>query len=340
MMVSDAAFVRNLWYMAAWAEEVPENGFLSRTLLGERWLLFRCGDGTWAMLADRCPHRFAALSRGARVGDVVHCGYHGLGFDRTGNCVHNPFGGAPPSARVLTLPVVERHGGLWFWPGDAERANAETIPDFAFVEGPEHVRGYLRMEANYEFIADNLMDLSHAEFIHRESFGADGSLLERGVHTVQADATGAIWNNWDIADAVPPDWVRPMVPEGARIDQWLHMRWHAPASMALHIGVARAGTGRTAMVVPAMANPHILTPESTASTHYFYTREPGDQAAEMVRRVFEQEDEPMIASVQEGFAGRDFWEARPLILPSDAGAIRARRRLMQLRRAEAPAAAA
>ena len=61
---------------------------------------------------------------------------------------------------------------------------------------------------------------------------------------------------------------------------------------------------------------------------------PGEAEAEMARQVFVEEDEPMIASAQQGLGDRDFWEARPLILPSDAGAIRARRRLMQLRRRE------
>lgn len=331
-----APYVRNLWYMAAWAEEVPEGGFLARKLLDRGWLIYRCADGGWAMLADRCPHRFAALSKGRREGDTIHCGYHGLGFDRTGTCMHNPFGGEPPAgARVPTLPIVERHGGLWFWPGAPALADPSSIPDFAFTQGPEHVRGHLSMQASYEYITDNLMDLSHAEFIHRESFGVNGSLLHHGKQQVLTDDSGAIWNNWDITDADPPDWAKPMLPEGAQIDQWLHMRWHAPASMALYIGLAQAGTDRKEMVVPPMANPHIITPETAGSSHYFYTREPGDQAADMVRRVFEEEDEPMILSVQEGFGGADFWDARPVILPSDAGAIRARRRLMQLRRAEA-----
>jgi vanillate O-demethylase monooxygenase subunit len=52
----------------------------------------------------------------------------------------------------------------------------------------------------------------------------------------------------------------------------------------------------------------------------------------MARKVFLEEDEPMIRAQQAAMKGRDFWEMRPVILPSDAAAIRARRRLMQMRR--------
>ncbi len=47
--------------------------------------------------------------------------------------------------------------------------------------------------------------------------------------------TARCGTRWDITDATPPDWARPLLPEGARIDQKLHIRWHPPASLALTI---------------------------------------------------------------------------------------------------------
>ncbi|MFM6932112.1 MAG: Rieske 2Fe-2S domain-containing protein [Novosphingobium sp.] len=327
------AYVLNAWYMAAWTAEVPAGRYLGRRLLGTPWLLWRDGAG-WAMIADRCPHRFVPLSRGKFADGVVTCGYHGLSFDGSGTCVGNPFGEPPAQAQVRTCPVVERHGGLWFWPGDADLADPALIPDFAFIdEGSPCERAAYTMAVNYELIADNLLDLSHAEYLHVESFGTNGSLLTHGKQTVKQDENGAVWNLWDITDAVPPGWATPMLGEGERVDQWLHIRWHAPASLALFIGIARAGT-QLEPLVPPMANPHILTPETETSTHYFFTHPPGEDEARQARRVFLEEDEPMVAAQAEAMAGQDFWEARPVILPSDAAAIRARRKLMQMRRAE------
>ena len=325
--------------MAAWADELTADGMLSRRLLDRLWLLFRCTDGSIAMLEDRCPHRFVALSRGSREDDRVICGYHGLGFDASGRCVSSPFPEVEPIAAVATMPAVERHLGIWFWPGDPALADPAKIPDFAYLQGERLAeRGHLVIKGNFELVTDNLMDLTHAEFIHRESFGVNGAIFG-GQQSVKQDADGAIWNNWVMPDSNPPAWGAPMVEAAAKVDQWLHMRWHAPACMDLSIGMAAAGTDREDFVVPPMRNPHVITPETQTTSHYFYDHAPGEEEAAQARRVFVEEDEPMIESAQAGLGEQDFWDARPLILPSDAGAVRARRRLMQLRKAEDQASA-
>ena len=327
-------YVLNAWYMAAWAEEVPADQYLARTLLDRKWLIWRAADGSWVMVEDRCPHRFVPLSRGTFVEGRIACGYHGLTFDGTGQCVHNPFGGVlPDSARLATWPVVARHGGLWFWPGDPDKADPAAIPDFAFIDhGSPVERAAYVMGVNYELIADNLLDLSHAEFLHVESFGTNGSLFSHGAQSVEQDSSGAIWNKWDMTGAPPPGWAAPMLAEGGTVDQALHIRWHAPASLALFIRMARSGEAEP--LVPPMANPHILTPETPTSTHYFFTHAPGEGEAAQARRVFLEEDEPMISAQAEAMGGVDFWDLKPLILASDKAAIMARRKLMQMRKQE------
>ncbi len=329
-------YVRNLWYMAAWDHEVPDDGgLLTRTLLDRKWLIYRLEGGGYAMLEDRCPHRFVPLSLGKRWGDTIRCGYHGLGFAPNGSCVHSPFPEAPPAhARVASLPIIARHRGLWFWPGDPALADPDTIPDFAFLDRGEPMeRGHFVIHGNYELVTDNLMDLTHAEFLHTASFGVNGSIFECGRQTVESDATGAIWNRWDMAGARAPDWMG--ADADAAIDQKLHMRWHAPASMALAIAISRAGTDHREPLVPPMLNPHIITPETQTTSHYFYDHAPGEEARGLAMQVFTQEDEPMIAAAQEALGTTDFWDAAPAILKTDAAAIRARRTLMQLRRREA-----
>ena len=331
-------YVRNLWYMAAWAEELADGAMLSRTLLDKKWLIHRLESGEYAMLEDRCPHRFVPLSMGRKDGDVIHCRYHGLGFGPDGKCVYNPFPEAPPAhVKAASMPVVERHRGLWFWPGDPDKADPALIPDFSFLDRDEPAmqRGHMTMQGNYELVTDNLMDLTHAEFLHVETFGVNGSLFESGAQTVEVEPDGAIWNRWDITDARPPEWSVPMLPEGARIDQKLHMRWHAPACLALAIELAQAGTDFAAPLVPPMLNPHIITPETQTSSHYFYDRAPTPEAEALAMQVFTEEDEPMIEAAQAALGETAFWDARPAILKTDAAAIRCRRALMQLRKREA-----
>lgn len=332
------SYIRNVWYMAAWEEEIVGDALLERRLLDKPWVIFRKQDGTYAMLGNRCPHRFAPLSQGKRKGDTIACPYHGLEYGPGGACTHNPFSEViPPRARVDAPVVVARHRGVWFWAGDADMADPALIPDFSAIEVDQPmVHGRMLFPAHYEIITDNLMDLSHTEFIHEESFRMGGKFLA-GSHAVEEDETGAIWSKWAFNNTARPAWLHGL-PEDTRMDEWLDMRWHAPASMLLEVGFTLAGASRDAAPVPAFVNPHILTPETASTTHYFYTRQPGEDAEAMTRQVFELEDLPMLASIQEAVGqmaeGGAFWDLKPVVLTIDAAAVRARRRLMKMRKAQ------
>ena len=77
-------FVRNLWYVAAWASELTE-GLLARTIIGDPVLLYRESSGKAVAIGNLCPHRFAPLDKGRRCeDDTIECTYHGLRFDSTG----------------------------------------------------------------------------------------------------------------------------------------------------------------------------------------------------------------------------------------------------------------
>jgi phenylpropionate dioxygenase-like ring-hydroxylating dioxygenase large terminal subunit len=62
--MAEIRYARNIWYLAAWENEIPEGGTLARTLLSEPVAIFRTSSGDCAILQDRCPHRFAPLRGG------------------------------------------------------------------------------------------------------------------------------------------------------------------------------------------------------------------------------------------------------------------------------------
>ena len=76
-------FVRNAWYIAAWAEEL-DNGLLARTIMNQPMVIYRDADGKVGALEDRCCHRGAPLTHGHVSEMGLQCGYHGLTFDTTG----------------------------------------------------------------------------------------------------------------------------------------------------------------------------------------------------------------------------------------------------------------
>jgi len=336
------AWLRNRWYMAAWSEEVGEALF-RRRILGEPILLFRREDSGVAALTDRCPHRFAPLSMGAREGDVVRCPYHGLAFAADGQCVRNPFSETlPKRAQVRSWPAVERDGIVWLWAGDDDAQDPQLIPDFSVLTGPdglEPIRGLMPMAAPYQYGTDNLMDLSHIEFVHRGSFAGAGVIFA-GTHEVRPEGD-TLHSNWWMPDVAAPGHTFGIYPREMRTDHWLDMRWNPPASMLLEIGATPPGAPREEGVIVHQA--HILTPETETTTHYFWatTRSSGradPQGDAMLRalmsQAFEQEDKPIIEAAWANLDGRDFWEARPAFLGIDAGGTRARRMLEAMIAAE------
>lgn len=327
--------LRNAWYMAGWADEIGAAG-LARRIAGQPLFLYRLGDGSLAALLDRCPHRFAPLSKGTRDGDKVVCGYHGLAFTPDGRCAHNPFGERiPAGATVPSFTVVERDGIAWVWAGDAAAADPSRIPDFSFVPDTAHsrtVRGYTLMQANYAYGTDNLLDLSHIEFVHKGTFAGQGVIFA-GQHSVTLEGE-TLHSNWWMPDIAPPSVAQGVFPPDAKVDHWLDMRWNAPASMRLHVGVTPHGAPRDAGFEVPQA--HILTPADEHTTHYFWSStrfndldNPAVDAMllALFGEAFDLEDKPMIEAAYNNVRGRDFWQEKPLSLGIDQGGARSRRML-------------
>jgi phenylpropionate dioxygenase-like ring-hydroxylating dioxygenase large terminal subunit len=165
-------FLRNFWYVAASSGELGRE-LLPRYVAGEPVVLYRTTSGAAVALADACPHRSFPLSKGRLEGDVLQCMYHGLKWDAAGKCVHIPGQpNIPPTARVKTYAVVERWNWIWVWIGDAEPDHA-LLPDMHWNDDPAWAptRGYLEIRCNYQLLVDNLLDLSHAAFVHPGTIG-------------------------------------------------------------------------------------------------------------------------------------------------------------------------
>lgn len=328
-------FLRNAWYQAAWADELQTGALLGRRLLDQPVVLFRDSTGAPRALEDMCSHRFAPLSKGQLREDRVVCGYHGLAFDGEGHCVHNPHGSPPGKGKVCSYPVLERHCALWIWMGDEDKADPALLPDLSFIdEAPAEGRvfGHMQMRANYLLLSDNILDLSHADYLHPTTLGG---VITGSKMTVE-EKDGTVFVNWWSADVEPPPFLSRAVPPGARADVWTEVLWAAPAIMLLRTDAVPTGAPR-----PPEDNTcalHSMTPETATTTHYFWNNsrkidlEPGVSAAlkENIDHIFRTEDKPMLEAQQERMGDRDFWSMHPTLLSVDNPAVRARRRLEKL----------
>jgi vanillate O-demethylase monooxygenase subunit len=333
-------YLRNTWYQAGWASELSDSRPLLRRLLSQSVLMFHDADGQPQALLDRCPHRFAPLSAGTLSQGIVTCGYHGLAYDGSGACVNNPHG--PIGAiRAHSFPLVARHEVLWIWLGDPELADPALIPDLSFIDDtPETARifGHLPTAADYELIVDNIMDLSHADYLHPTTLGG---MLTHATMKVEAmnDRVSVIYSAENV-DPLPI--FHADVPPPAKADVTLYVDWFAPSVMVLGAGANHAGAirdpGRDTVTL------HSISPETETSSHYFYcsTRPFMTDDLELsasfkitLDKAFVEEDKPMLEKQQDRIGTVDFWSLKPLMLPIDSAGVQTRRTLAKLIAAEA-----
>ncbi|AFR16021.1 oxygenase [Burkholderia pseudomallei] len=80
-------------------------------------------------------------------------------------------------------PVVERFGYVWIWYGDPEHASDALVPDVPFLprEGglPERMQGNIRLDCCTPLLVENLLDLTHADYLHANLLGDEQSEEDR-----------------------------------------------------------------------------------------------------------------------------------------------------------------
>ena len=329
-------YLKNSWYMIAWSADVAD-GLLARTALDVPLVLFRRpGDGGLVALHDRCPHRFAPLSRGHLAGDHIRCGYHGLEFDSAGQCRASYFSNAvPAAARVRSFPIAERDNAIWVWMGDPERADPALVPHLPFQADPgmRVVFGHTVARANYQLYNDNLLDLTHATFLHT---------------TIGGPEWRPRFRSWEEDGGVCCDYVvedmAGLHGAEARVKARDIIKWKAPGTHVLTIDHTPLDDASLPFF---LISAHVLTPETEGSTHYFWSgaidsampiEEP--QMRAILTTAFDLEDKPMIEAIQQRMGGAEFWSLDPILLGADAGSVRARRILQRLINEEAASAEA
>jgi phenylpropionate dioxygenase-like ring-hydroxylating dioxygenase large terminal subunit len=282
------------------------------------------------------------LHMGKLDAGIIECAYHGLKFDGTGHCVANPHGGViPKQAQVKRYPLVERYGMLWIWMGDAEKAVPAAIPHFQSLDPQawKILRGYSSVAASYLLETDNILDLSHIEFVHPGFFGSEA--IRRAKTEVVQEGTTVYSNRLTNSELLPPFLDKAFDARGRPVDRWLDTRWNAPALMELDVGATL--TGRPRSEGRSAPSCHFFTPETELKTHYFWTQSRDysrdDEAldAEIIQGTtyaFEMQDKPIIEAQQASIGDADLMSLRPVLLPGDAAAVRVRKVLEKLIREE------
>jgi vanillate O-demethylase monooxygenase subunit len=176
--MSKFEYVKNCWYPIGFSREFPFHELKGFKIASKPVVMWRADDGEVVAFDDRCCHKRFPLSQSKLLDDGrLECAYHGLCYDATGQCVEIPSqpGKIPPQARLHGVPVRERDGVVWVWPGDQKAAaNIEpprtpevTDPGKVGVGSPQP----LEVPANYLLLIENLLDITHFYPLHDGNIG-------------------------------------------------------------------------------------------------------------------------------------------------------------------------
>jgi len=272
-------FLRNCWYVAAWDHELDSQKLLARRILDQTVLLYRTSQGLAVALKDQCPHRLVPLSAGRRCDDMIQCGYHGLVFAADGRCVEIPGQAGvpgkpkvPDSMRVPVFPTVRRHALVWIWMGAPEAADPALIPAVPWLDqtGWEMAGGYTHIAADYRLLTDNLLDLSHENYLHEGTIGneAEETIADYPpVFSLREDQVLSVRR--EMLDIEPPPFFSMILASKERIDRWQTAIWTAPT---VNITDTKAQIAGDKSGLPYLGRVvHLLTPETACATHYFWS---------------------------------------------------------------------
>jgi vanillate monooxygenase len=329
--------LRNQWYCAAFGHELKQAP-LGRVFLNEPVVMYRKADGAPVAFEDRCCHRRAPLSEGKVEGDNLRCGYHGFLYDPTGAAIWAPGQDRlPPSARVRSYPIVEKHGWVWIWMGDPALADANAAPAYDKYDDPKWTSydELIPIKADYFLVVDNLLDLSHLPFLHAATIGSPEDIDPK--------------LTWERG----PDWVKGMriarglSPSARNLQEGLDFRFDRAQIMLFEppsqvtIDILSNEFGKEYGDPTDRMNRRIIiydsiTPETDTTCHYFWAiardYAVGDQKmTELARRATStafHEDQHMLEAQQRSIDADP--GASQIDVIGDAGSLQARRIMERL----------
>lgn len=194
--------LQNFWYPVQFSSKLGADTLTPFDLLEKPWVLFRDQNGRPACVLDECAHRACPLSLGKVVDGEVQCPYHGWQYNRRGECTRQPSTLGCKNVAISSLPVAERDGLIWVWPGYLEPTE---VPDYTLPPEGYSVHAEIEMTVPVEhgLLLENLLDLAHAPFTHTTTF-AKGWPVPDFVKFRTARMLGGNWEPYPIDMSFEP----------------------------------------------------------------------------------------------------------------------------------------
>ena len=330
----DTPLIKNSWYVLDWSKDVgPE--LKNRVVINQDLVYFRTKNGTVSVLQNRCAHRCFPLHRSTlHENDTIQCGYHGLTYNTEGECVQIPsaLDLNPSFISIHKYPVVEKSPMVWVWPGDPEKADPKLIPDYDWINEDQwgYGNGFYEVKGNYLAIHENLMDITHFQYLHGAALGTPKHAESKIEVTVKENTV----DNYRVNEGEPvPDLHREATGlKDAPITRHAHSTFISPGfhnAVALFEDKQGTNNGRIEYSPRIL---HFITPETQYTSFYWWMfardfsapdKKLDQWYSDVTRKVFE-EDKDAIEWIEFQWANDDRPDFMENHVPSDKGAVKMR----------------
>lgn len=333
-------FAHNHWYVAAWSDEVTSQEPFEKWILGQPVALYRDEQGRAIALEGRCPHRNYPLAASRIRGDALECGYHGFTFGPDGSCVRIPSQKAiPKQCRVKSFPLVEKWNWIWIWPGDPALADESLIPDHDEIRitspGWHPVKALTNvLKGRAQLLHENLTDISHLSYLHAGTIGTD-AVAETPVEIT--DNGTFLRGLRRLPNEKLTGFFKDVLGTEGPVNREVLIDFYAPG---LHVAWEKFSKPDGEVIAEYRVH-HAVTPATATSTNYLIawsrTFAHDDQTVtDSMNAVFSDiidQDIFAIEAVERMISLVD--EPQELLVKADSHAVRARRKMDALMRAEA-----
>lgn len=264
----------NHWYVAGLVEEFNQDP-VAKTLLERSIVFYRTEAGDLVAMQNRCLHRSFPLSEGSREGDNLVCRYHGIRYAPDGTIARVPCQDQLPNRKLHVYPVKEVGPLAFIWMGNPDKPDWEKFPELPFLEDPKcrTIHDATPYAGSYLLMQENLNDLSHFAYLHKDSFGIGDYFMDLPT-TVEKTEQGVYCNR---IDSEPTRVLATMPPDIQARAAGKHVERH-DGGYAMSPGVFR---GYAPVYIGAEDDPeretyssyvmHYLTPETATSSHYYWS---------------------------------------------------------------------
>lgn len=218
-------YLRRFWQPIYRAQDLAPGACVSLSVLGEALTLWRDAAGRPCLGTPVMPATTSAHGPDQPCADNARW----------------PVGAAPPAAGAPphgngAYPTAEYLGHIFAYLGDLPPPPPRRFPD---LEGPGvlDARPPETWPCNYFNQLDNLCDLSHVLWTHRESTRRGGKRLPRGIPTIDAEET-AYGLRIGIAQAGgTPSSTHFVMPNASQAGQWAWNGWPTAADPRPWVGI-------------------------------------------------------------------------------------------------------